>query len=171
MVVLKNDYDDCYIIHLEYGYKYNNKDYYYTNTYWINKKMDEIDLSKKTFYNIGIKNYTDFSSLQKLPKTDLDVEIIDKKEVKEGRKPKTQYELKITNKGQAIALLLEIQLFKNNGKSSEIITPVFYNDNYFSLKKGSSYNVIVQYYTADIKDEKIVLDIIGWNIAYNKTLN
>ena len=162
-----DDYDDVFIIHFEYSYEYKGDKYFYTNTYWVKQEMDEIDFSKRTFYNIGITKYSDFSSLSDLPQTTLAVEILDKT-IEDGE---NKYKFKITNTGESFALLLEIKLYSINSSNSknELITPIFWNDNYFSLRSGESYVVTAEYkgnYSNDL-----LLEIIGWNSNLNLIIN
>ena len=165
---LTNDYDNCYIIHLEYSYNYNNISNSYTNTYWINKEMDIMNLEVKTFYNIEISNYTDFTSLENLPETNLTVDILENEKIDEGKKKKNRFVFEIKNEGEVIALLLEIKLYKIKDKEKELITPIFWNDNYFSIRSGDSYKVIAEYY--DVSAKELYLEIIGWNCEFNKNI-
>ena len=168
---INTDYDNIFILHFEYSYNYNGETYFYTNTYWLNKEMDEIDFQNKTLYNVGISKYTNFTSLQYLPQTNLSVEIIEKKLVSENNKKKYKYKFKILNEGKTIGLLLEMKLYEINKitNKNELITPIFWNDNYFSIRSGTSYNVIAEFYYNNSND--ILLEIIGWNnIVYTKII-
>lgn len=49
----------------------------------------------------------------------------------------------------------------------ELITPIFWNDNYFSLKKGQLFELIAEYDSR--KSDYFLLEIIRWN--YNYELN
>ena len=166
---LKNDYENTFIIHFEYSFDYNGESYSYTNTYWLNKEMDQMDFDDKTFYNVAITNYTNFTLLQNLPKTNLNMEIIEKKIFKEGNKIKNKYLFKISNIGESIALLLEMKLYEiKDNKENEIITPIFWSDNYFSLRNGTSTNISVEYFNNN--SNNILLEIIGWNSEFTKIL-
>ena len=166
---LKNDYENTFIIHFEYSFDYNGESYSYTNTYWLNKEMDQMDFDNKTFYNVAITNYTNFILLQNLPKTNLNMEIIEKKIFKEGNKIKNKYLFKISNIGESIALLLEMKLYEiKDNKENEIITPIFWSDNYFSLRNGTSTNISVEYFNNN--SNNILLEIIGWNSEFTKIL-
>ena len=167
---LKADYNNTFIVHFEYSYYYNGENYFYTNTYWLNKEMDKINFKKKTFYNVEITEYTNFTSLQDLSPTTLSVETIEKKIIDNGNKTKARYIFKILNDGETIALLLELKLYEINKKTNknELITPIFWNDNYFSIRNGTSYNVIVDFYYN--KSNDILLEIIGWNSIYRQSL-
>ena len=161
---INKDYDDVFIIHFEYSYEYKGENYFYTNTYWVNKKMDEIDFSKRTFYNVGISKYSDFSSLSNLPQTNLTVEILDKISG-DGQDKKNKYKFNISNKGDSFALLLEIKLYSINNNKKELITPIIWNDNYFSLRSGESYIVTAEYKGQNYNE--LLLEIIGWNSILN----
>ena len=167
---LKNDYENTFIIHFEYSFDYKGENNSYTNTYWLNKEMDQMDFEDKTFYNVAITNYTNFTLLQNLPQTNLNVEIIEKQEIKEGNKIKNKYLFKISNIGESIALLLEMKLYEiKDNKENEIITPIFWSDNYFSLRNGTSINISAEYFNNNSND--ILLEIIGWNSEFTKILN
>ena len=167
---LKNDYENTFIIHFEYSFEYNGENYSYTNTYWLNKEMDIMDFDDKTFYNVAVTNYTNFTLLQNLPQTKLNVEIIEKQKIKEGNKIKNKFLFKISNIGESIALLLEMKLYESmDNKENEIITPIFWSDNYFSLRNGTSTNISVEYYNNNSND--ILLEIIGWNSEFTKIIN
>ena len=155
------------IVHLEYSYKYKEKNYYYTNTYWLNKDMDIIDYKNYTFYNVNISHYANLTFLQELPLTNLSIENIEEIFIKDEINKK-KISFKIKNTGNSFALLLEMKLYeksKDNGKK-EIITPIFWNDNYFSIRKGKSYNVEVEFYDNGNNSREIYLDIFGWNCQY-----
>lgn len=131
--------------------------------------MDQMDFDDKTFYNVAITNYTNFTLLQNLPKTNLNMEIIEKKIFKEGNKIKNKYLFKISNIGESIALLLEMRLYEiKDNKENEIITPIFWSDNYFSLRNGTSTNISVEYFNNN--SNNILLEIIGWNSEFTKIL-
>ena len=161
---IKDDYDGVFIIHLEYSYEYKEGKYLYTNTYWLNKEMDEIDFEHKTFYNVRINKYADFSSLQDLPQTNLSAEVLDYTKGDEPNK-KNKYKFKITNIGDSFALLLEIKLYSINKDKNELITPIIWNDNYFSLRRGESYIVTAEYNGENFNE--ILFEIIGWNCELN----
>jgi exo-1,4-beta-D-glucosaminidase len=73
-----SNYTDIYILHLEYSFIVNGTNNSLTNTYWLNKEMDEINYEVVTYYNVGIKKYADLTSLQSISKTNLRIEIIEK---------------------------------------------------------------------------------------------
>ena len=160
-----SSYTDIYILHLEYSFKINGENNSFTNTYWLNKEMDEIDYEVVTFYNVGIKKYANLTLLQNLSITNLDITIIEKTIVNDDINTKIIYKIKITNIGEIIALLLEMKLYEKNEKNeNEIITPILWSDNCFSIRGGESYNITVEFYSNN--KDNILFEIIGWNSQY-----
>lgn len=159
------DYDGIYFIHFEYSYDYKGENYFYTNTYWVKKEMDEMDFKQRTFYNVKVTKYADFSLLQDLPDTNISATIL-KKNNGDGKNKNNLYKFRILNEGNSFALLLEIKLYSINKEKNEkdLITPIFWNDNYFSLRKGESFDVIAEYDSR--KSNDLLLEIIGWNCNY-----
>ena len=167
--IKNNNYPNIYILHLEYSINTNGNINSFTNTYWLNRDMDEIDYDVKTFYNVGIKKYADLTSLQNISNTTLKIEIIDKKIIDDGKTLKNLYKIRITNIGETIALLLEMKLYEKNEKNeNKIITPIFWSDNYFSVRSGESYDINVDFYN---NKNNILLEIIGWNNEYSTIIN
>ena len=165
-----SNYTDIYILHLEYSFTVNGTNNSLTNTYWLNKEMDEINYEVVTYYNVGIKKYADLTSLQSISKTNLRIEIIEKIFSSDEKNPKNIYKLKITNIGEIIALLLEIKLYEKNEKNeNEIITPILWSDNCFSVRSGESYNITAEFYSNN--RDNILLEIIGWNSQFSEIIN
>ena len=168
---LKNDYNNTFFIHFEYSYDYNKEYYFYTNTYWLNKEMDTINFKNRTFYNVEITKYTDFSLLQYLPQTNIITKVINKIIIDNGKNKRIKYIFNIENAGKTIALLLELKVYEINKEKNEneLITPIFWNDNYFSLRAGTSYNVTAEFIYKNSND--LLLEIIGWNSELTINLN
>ena len=170
IIELNDDYGDNYIVHLEYSYTLNEKTISLTNTYFLNKQMDVIDYEKTpTFYNAPIISYADLKFLQNLEKVTLAVEILSKSEFEENGQKKVRYNFKITNKGETIALLLEIKLFEKSGEKEEMIVPIIWRDNYFSIRKRCSYESYAEFVYN--KDKELYINIVGWNSELNQKLN
>ena len=169
---LKNNNEtDIYILHLEYSYLYNEKRNFLTNTYWINKNMDVMNLANFTFYNVEVKQFANLTFLNDIPYTNLSVTIKEKNINNDEKGTKNKYIFKIENFGEAIGLLLEMKLYEKNKEKNEneIITPIFWNDNYFSIRNGTSYEISVEFYNDNLND--ILLEIIGYNCEYSEFLS
>ena len=170
IIELNGDYGDNYIVHLEYSYTLNEKTISLTNTYFLNKQMDVIDyVNTPTFYNAPIISYADLKFLQNLEKVSLAVEILSKSEFEENGQKKVRYDFQITNQGETIALLLEIKLFEKSGEKEEMIVPIIWRDNYFSIRKKCSYETYAEFVYN--KDKELYINIVGWNSELNQKLN
>ena len=170
-----NDYyDNNCILHLEYSYNDDGKNILLTNTYFLNKKMDVLNYTQVTFYNIGIIEYADLKFLDGLQKVSISASILSKDYFEEGDKKKVRYNLKIENKGDAIALLLEMKIYHQtspNDENREIIVPIIWSDNYFSIRGKKSYETTAEFDYNENIDNKLYLDIVGWNCELNQKLN
>ena len=166
---LTDDYGTNYIIHLEYSYNEDNKDILLTNTYFLNKEMDVMNDKNYTFYNIEVLNYTDMSFMQDIPKVNIKAENLSKEEFEENGQKKLRYNFRITNEEEYIALLLEIKLYQVSGTEKEIIVPIIWSDNYFSIRGKNSYETYAEFVYDNTKD--LYLDIVGWNCELNIKLN
>ena len=64
-----------------------------------------------------------------------------------------------------------MKLYEKNKETNEIeiITPIFWNDNYFSIRNGTSYEISAEFYNDNLND--ILLEIIGYNCEYSQILN
>ena len=150
--------EDCFIIHLEYSYENN----FNTNTYFVNKQMDEMDYANSTFYNVGILKYADLKCLQNIALGEIKIEVIEKKEVIKDRHGEKYYnKLKVSNIGDNMLLLLELRLYDRN---DSVINPVYWSDNYFSLRKGTYMNVTFEYYLEDSSEKNPYVEVSGWNL-------
>ena len=128
-----------------------------------------MNYDKTTFYNIEVLNYSDMTFMQYLPKVNITYNITSKNEFEENGQKKVRYNFKITNEGDAIALLLELKLYYVSGENKEIIVPIIWGDNYFSIRGKNSYETYAEFVYDDKRD--IYLDIEGWNNKLYQKLN
>ena len=70
-------------------------------------------------------------------------------------------------------MLLELKLYLKNNETNEneIITPIFWNDNYFSIRSGQSNNITVEFFNNNNDLNEILFEIIGYNCEYTETLD
>ena len=159
---LDGDYGNNYFIHYEYSYDGMSL----TNTYFLNKQMDVVDFDKdRTFYNVPIISYADLAFLNNLENVTISVELINK----ETFEDKVRYKFRIKNEGKAIALLLEIGLYQVSGNNKEMILPIIWSDNYFSIRGENYYETTAEFNYDENKE--LYLDIIGWNCQLYQKLN
>ena len=159
---LDGDYGNNYFIHYEYSYDGMSL----TNTYFLNKQMDVVDFDKsRTFYNVPIISYADLAFLNNLENVTISVELMNK----ETFEDKVRYKFRIKNEGKAIALLLEIGLYQVSGNNKEMILPIIWSDNYFSIRGENYYETTAEFNYDENKE--LYLDIIGWNCQLYQKLN
>ena len=158
---IKGHNENNSILHLEYSYKYDDKDILSSNTYFLNQYMDTLNFSESTFYNTKVIDYADMKFMENLEKANLTVEILSKNYFEENGIKKVRYNFEIKNNGNVIALLLELKLYQKYQGNTEIVSPIIWSDNYFSIRAKSSYNIIAEFIHDETKD--LTLNIIGWN--------
>ena len=121
-----------------------------SNFYWLSAKGDE---------------KADFTALDKLPKVELNVA------VQSFRKEGDKYTLVLNLKNPSSMLAFDINPSVKKESSGDLVTPVFWEDNYFSLLPGEKRTVSVEFNAKDLNGEKPLLHIEGWNIKpVDKTL-
>ncbi|MBC8127538.1 MAG: glycoside hydrolase family 2 [Gloeobacteraceae cyanobacterium ES-bin-144] len=72
-------------------------------------------------------------------------------------------DIELNNPTDKIALMTHFQL--RRAKSGERVLPVYYSDNYLTLLPHETRKVTIEAATADLKGEKPVVVMDGWNIA------
>jgi hypothetical protein len=69
----------------------------------------------------------------------------------------------LSNPGPQVALAAHLQLHR--GTSRERVLPVYYTDNYFSLAPKEEKTVTIEATLSDLKGEKPLVLVDGWNVA------
>jgi exo-1,4-beta-D-glucosaminidase len=122
-----------------------------SNFYWLSDKGD-----KKA----------DFTKLAELPKVNLSYKV----SATMKDKGDLVYELSVENKTASLAFFINPAI--TGKKSGELVCPVFWDDNYFSLLPGEKRTIAVRFAAKDLKGDVPVLKISGWNIEkYEQPLN
>jgi exo-1,4-beta-D-glucosaminidase len=67
------------------------------------------------------------------------------------------------NPGNAIAFMVHVRVTR--GKGGEDITPIFWDDNYFSLLPGEKRTVTAKFRRSSQDDRKPFPVVEGWNVA------
>jgi hypothetical protein len=114
-----------------------------SNFYWLSSKGD-----KKA----------DFTDLAKLPQVNLKCSVSTLK--KTGGK--CILTLEIENPSTSLAFSINLKIIKSSSK--EMVLPVFWEDNYFSLLPNEKRIMKVEFNTRDLNGEEPLLKIDGWNI-------
>lgn len=113
------------------------------NFYWLSVKGDE---------------EADFTALNDLPSIDLDVTA--SPILKEGNKWSLDVEL--VNNSSSLGFSINPKLVQS--ASRDLVLPVYWEDNYFSLLPGQKRSLHVYFYEDALDGEKPVLELEGWNI-------
>lgn len=127
------------------------------NFYWLSTKADTLDNAKSTWFFTPQKEYADFTSLDDLPKVEIDREIYFSHDTEEEFA-----RVKLINGSDKIAFFLEMKIIDPD--SGQSILPVFWEDNYVSLLPGETKTITARFphRDANAKDPKFVLS--GWNL-------
>ncbi|MEO8823645.1 MAG: sugar-binding domain-containing protein [Ginsengibacter sp.] len=127
------------------------------NFYVLSTEKDLLDIKKSTWYVTPQSNYADLTMLQQLPKVKLQTS--DEVSSKDG---KTWVHIKVKNPTSHLAFMVYLDAKK--GHSNESVVPVFWESNYFSLMPGEERTVSVWVHTEDLKGQKPVVKVGGWNV-------
>ena len=129
------------------------------NFYWLSTKADVLDWKNKqdTVYTPQAE-FGDLSGLATLPEVKLDVTSSSKTD---GTKNTTRVTVK--NLDNSIAFMVHLRATRNKGGTD--ITPILWEDNYFSLLPGEQREVTASYSAAALGGDSAVLEVEGFNIA------
>jgi len=116
-----------------------------SNFYWLSAKGDET---------------ADFTALNKLPGVKLNFSVSPLR--KEGGRCFTTVD--IENTSSSLAFSVNPKIIKRDSK--DLVLPVFWEDNYFSLLPGEKIKINVEFNTDDLNGETPILAIDGWNITH-----
>jgi exo-1,4-beta-D-glucosaminidase len=124
------------------------------NFYWLSTKADTLDWAKKqdTVYTPQAE-FGDLTGLTSLPPAKLRTESV----VGNGFAKAT-----VMNPSHAVAFMVHLRVTR--GEGGEDITPIFWDDNYFSLLPGESRTVAAKFERSPQDAAKPVLVIDGWNV-------
>lgn len=103
-------------------------------------------------WTVSGPNYAGFESLNQMPETSLKCKVFKKSD---NRK----YTISIENSTTKLAFFNRIKL---TGKNGQLIRPVLYSDNYFSLEPGEKKEISAELLNKSAAPEKMILE--GWNV-------
>jgi exo-1,4-beta-D-glucosaminidase len=145
------------------------------NFYWLSTREETLDWGRQELdtsgeYDISTwtptKSFADYTSLNKLPRVDLDAKAQYKKSVEESITTVTLHNPSST---LAFAVHLKVNRSSNHRVSREApqddeILPVLWQDNYFALLPGETRQVTATYRMQE-KDNSIpTVELEGWNV-------
>jgi exo-1,4-beta-D-glucosaminidase len=102
--------------------------------------------------------FGDLTGLATLPEVKLDVTSSSKSEA-----GKNTTRVTVKNLGNSVAFMVHLRATRNKGGTD--ITPILWEDNYFSLLPGEQREVAASYLSAVLGGDSAVLEVEGFNIA------
>jgi exo-1,4-beta-D-glucosaminidase len=159
-IPVMNDISDVYFLRLEL--KDADQQTKSINWYWLSKKDDELNWNKSTWYYTPQSAFADFSSLQSMPATTVDVSSSSIKKESE-----TVHTITIKNTGKAVAFFVHVRCLHH--KDGDDILPVIFSDNYISLAPGESRTIECTYENKYAVNATPFIYVSGWNIDKAKS--
>jgi exo-1,4-beta-D-glucosaminidase len=123
------------------------------NLYWLSTKPETMDFSRTTSYHTPTKTFADFTALERLPETYLNVE---------AHSSEGATTVKLRNADRAVAF--GVRLMVNKGMDGDEILPVLWQDNYLALLPGESREITARYKPRDLGKAKPEVVVEGWNV-------
>ena len=127
------------------------------NFYALSPKPETMDDARALWYLTPVKDFADLTALQGLPPVELELKTSFKKE---GAGQAVTVEL--ANPTPHLAFQVELNVYK--GDSGEVVTPIFWEDNYISLLPGEKRKVRGYYSLEDLGGAEPELKVRGWNV-------
>jgi exo-1,4-beta-D-glucosaminidase len=129
------------------------------NFYWLSTKADTLDWSHKqdTVYTPQAE-FGDLTGLATLPEVKLDVTASTQRSAE-----KNTTRVTVKNLGSSIAFMVHLRAARTQAGTD--ITPILWEDNYFSLMPGEQREVRATYATSALAGDSAVLHVEGFNIA------
>lgn len=127
------------------------------NYYCLSAQKDIYDWANTSWVHTPMKKYADFTSLSSLPKVVCDVQANMKQESGE-----LVAEVVLENESSAIAFFMRLSLRDEKG---ELLTPVFWEDNYIALMPGEKRIVKCMIPLVTVSAGEVTLSVSGWNVV------
>jgi exo-1,4-beta-D-glucosaminidase len=133
------------------------------NIYFLKLSLTDAtgNLISSNFYWLSAKGdlKADFTGLKNLPEVDLNVSASSLQ--KTGNKYKL--ELTLENPSPDLAFFINPKILRSSSK--DLVLPVFWEDNYFSLLPGEKRTVSVGFNAEDLGGEEPLIEIQGYNVV------
>ncbi len=130
------------------------------NFYWLSTKKDVLDYDFKFenwYYHTPSKQYADYSALNSMKKTKVNYKI---SSVKESNS--IIYKIELENESANLAFFMELQLI--DARTSEVILPVIFSDNYISLLPDEKRIISAKVDNKYLLNKKVELRVKGINL-------
>jgi exo-1,4-beta-D-glucosaminidase len=124
------------------------------NFYWLSTKADTLDWAHRqdTVYTPQAE-FGDLTGLNSLPRVKLTASAASENGVAQ---------VSLSNPDSAIAFMVHLRVTR--GKGGRDVTPIFWQDNYFSLLPGERRTVTAKFDPAALEGQEAVLVLDGWNV-------
>jgi exo-1,4-beta-D-glucosaminidase len=128
------------------------------NFYWLSTKPDVLDWERRqdTVYTPQAE-FADLTGLATLPEVKLDVSAATRRVA-----DNTLIHVTVKNLGNNLAFMVHLRAAHSKGGKD--ITPIIWEDNYFSLLPGEQREVSASYLTSALGGDAPVLEVEGFNI-------
>ena len=125
------------------------------NFYWLSTKADTLNWAKQqdTVYTPQAE-FGDLTGLSSLPEVKLNANVVSGN----GTEKVT-----VSNPSNAVAFMVHLRVTR--GKGGEDLTPILWEDNYFSLLPGESRTVTAKFASSSLGGKEAVVELDGWNVA------
>jgi len=125
------------------------------NFYWLSTKADTLNWAKQqdTVYTPQAE-FGDLTGLNSLPEVKLNASVVS---------GKGTAQVTVSNPGNAVAFMVHLRVTR--GKGGEDLTPIFWEDNYFSLLPGESRIVTAKFDPSSLGGKEAVVELDGWNVT------
>jgi exo-1,4-beta-D-glucosaminidase len=129
------------------------------NFYWLSTKLDVLDWAKKkdTVYTPQ-SEFGDLTGLNGLPQVQLEVQAVNLAEAGRG-----VTQVRVRNPSNTLAFMVHLKITREKG--GEEVTPILWEDNYFSLLPGEQREVTARYDVSALEGKGAVLALDGFNSA------
>ena len=114
-----------------------------SNFYWLSAKGDK---------------RADFTGLKNLPEVALNISST----ALQKNGDKYSLDVTIENPTSSLAFFINPKMLKSSSK--DMVLPVFWDENYFSLLPGEKRTIKVQFDSKNLEGDKAILKVEGWNI-------
>jgi len=125
------------------------------NFYWLSTKADTLNWAKQqdTVYTPQAE-FGDLTGLNSLPKVKLNASFVS---------GNGTAQVTVSNPGNAVAFMVHLRVTRDAG--GEDLTPILWEDNYFSLLPGESRTVTAKYDPSLLGGKQAVVALDGWNVT------
>ena len=130
------------------------------NVYWFGQKDDELNWNENTFYQTAVKKYTDFTELNNIGKISLNIMNTTSIVMNENGDKIYKTMVNISNPtSNQVIFMANINIMCNN----ELVSPIFWNDNWLTIFPNEYRIVNATYMLNDINNPQIYISVNTYN--------